>query len=138
MTTLFAETWRSFRALPTWVQLWASWLVVLNVVVSLRDDAVGRLARVPTVVFLAVNTGLVVAERGFSKALSLAHLVVWPHLVVASARRALDPSVEPGERVAAGVLAATNAVSLGFDVPDALAWWRGDRAVAGVTPLDAT
>lgn len=140
MRELWDDTWRSFRSLPAWVQAWAAWLVVVNVGVAMREDRTGRMARLPTVAFLTANAAIVVAERGYSKRLSFAHLVAWPRLVVTCARRALDPDLERSERVAAGLLAASNAASLGFDVVDSVAWLRGDRAVAGEgpLPLDAT
>lgn len=128
-----AQAWASFRRLPGWVQ---AWVALVLVPVNLAPLAFLGTPGMAVVAALSVggmlpNLVLLFVERGFSRAMSLSHLVLWPPLLVLVALRLAGP--ERPEGPVAWVLAAllvVDAISLVFDARDARAWWRGDRAVA--------
>jgi hypothetical protein len=132
MTDLWHDQWRSYRSLPSWVQVWVAWLVLVNLIGAAdRSTPTGRETRRATWVFLPVNTALVILQRGYSGALSFSHLVAWPLLVLRLLRRRGEPDCGRRERRVATLVAVTNAVSLAFDVLDASRWIGGHRAIAG-------
>ncbi len=138
---LWDDQWRSYRSLPVWVQLWVGWLVAINLVGAADGSTpTGRATRRATYVFLPINAALVIAERGYSSALSFSHLVAWPPLVVQLFRRSRSADCGAAERRIATLVGLTNALSIAFDTIDATRWIKGDRAVAGsvADPLDAT
>lgn len=128
------EIWISFRALPVWVQIWVTFILVP--VNSLALVFLGEPNGVP-VALLAIggmlpNIALFVLQRGFSKAMAISHLILWVPLVLL-----VFWLVTGGQQISAGfrtyllVLLLIDFVSLAFDFPDALKWVRGDRNIAG-------
>jgi hypothetical protein len=107
MTDLWHDQWRSYRSLPSWVQVWVAWLVVVNLIGAAdRSTPTGRETRRATWVFLPVNTALVILQRGYSGALSFSHLVAWPLLVLRGLRSTRTPcrnARRSHERSVAGV-----------------------------------
>lgn len=86
------------------------------------------------IAFLAIgammlNAPIVIAERGFSKLMAFPHLIPWTVLVLILIFA--SPSGTEAYRVFLMILLAVDVISLAFDYPDALNWWRGDRVVAG-------
>ncbi len=132
LAAIWRDQHRSFRSLPLWVQLWVGWLVVINLVgAASAGTPTGAAVRRASLLFMPLNTALIVYERGWSSALSFTHLVAWPPLLVTLARRLRAPELGASERRLATAVLLTNAVSLAFDVVDAARWIRGERAVAG-------
>lgn len=134
MTGLVRDVWRSFRAMPGWVQLWvAFWLAPMNVAgFAFAPHPLAWIAGGLGSAAMAVNLVIMLRERGFSKAMALPHLPFWTVLVVLLAMALTGPGA-PGGVFGAFLwaLLVTDAVSLAFDYRDAWLWWRGDRAVAG-------
>jgi len=128
---LIHAIWRSFRALPGWVQIWvAVFLVPINSAsIFFILQPMGGWIALLAIGAMLMNLPVMLVERGFSKMMALPHLLPWTILV------AILLFVRPVGNEAYGiflwVLLATDVMSLAFDFPDALQWWRGDRAVAG-------
>ena len=128
---VIVDIWRSFRALPLWVQIWvAVVLVPINLAgVFFWGEAVGRIGAVLGILGMAPNMYFMISERGFSKIMALPHLLPWTVQVVWLL------VIMTGDAPALGVAAAyawgliaVNTISLFFDYRDAVDWWRGDRA----------
>lgn len=129
---LWVDQYRSYRALPGWVQVWVAWLVTINLVAGLdRSTPTGRAVARSNALFLPPNVALVVGQRGYGSALSFSHLLAWPPLIVRLVQRLREPDIEPGERRLASLVALTNSVSIAFDLVDAARWVGGERGVAG-------
>lgn len=122
---LIADVWASFRRLPGWVQIWVALILVPVNMASLwfTGGPGGIWVAGLAVGALAVNSAVLVVERGLSKAMALPHLLIWTPLVLWLALM--------GDKSAyLWLLLAVDGLSLAFDYPDALKWLRGDRAVA--------
>ena len=129
---LWIDQYRSYRALPGWVQVWVAWLVAINLVAGAdRSTPTGRAVARANAVFLLPNVAVIAFQRGWGSALSFSHLVAWPPLVVRLVRRLREPDIDPAERRLAALVAVTNAISLAFDVVDAARFLAGERGVAG-------
>ena len=128
---LIVDIWRSFRALPAWVQVWVALILVpVNAASLLFLGQPGALwVAILAVGAMLANLPIMLAERGFSKRMALPHLPFWTVLVIwlAVAR----PGATGAYAVYLWLLLAVDLISLGFDYPDAWKWWKGDRKVAG-------
>lgn len=130
------DIWRSFQALPLWVRLWVGLgLVPVNAAALAFvgfQDALGIV--VLALAGMVLNLPIMLVERGFSRAMAFPHLLCWgPMLVVIAVL--LSRGVAPPALVAyLWLLLAVDLVSLAFDLRDARAWLRGDRAVSGRGP----
>lgn len=129
---LWIDQYRSYRAMPVWVQLWVAWLVTVNLVVGAdRSTPTGRAVAWGNLAFLLPNTAIVIAQRGYGSALSLPHLLAWPPLVARLVGRLREDGLDDRERTAATLVAVTNSISIAFDVVDAARFVAGERGVAG-------
>jgi len=130
---MILDIWNSFRRLPLWVQIWVA---VILVPVNLATLAFVTAPYGLPVAVLAIggmmpNLGVMVIERGFSKTMSLPHLVLWTPLValiiwILMTSRAGDPTY----LAFLWILLVIDVISLAFDFPDAWRWYKGDRAIA--------
>ena len=134
MADLIRDIWSSLRALPLWVQIWVFVILVpVNCAAILFLGAPYGVA----VAMLAIggmfpNAILIVVERGFSKAMSLSHLLLWgPLIALLVWILVADAALSEGFRRFIWLLLFVDAISLVFDVPESLKWQRGDRKVAG-------
>ncbi|MDZ7711427.1 MAG: hypothetical protein U5K36_16240 [Roseovarius sp.] len=128
---MIAQIWQSYRRLPVWVQLWVAVILVPVNAASLLFLAApgGVWIAAMAVGAMALNAVLMLAERGFSKAMALPHVVIWtPMLGLAIWLLAQD--ITPAYRIYLMILLAVDAVSLVLDCIDARRWCHGDRAVA--------
>ena len=130
---MIGDVWQSFRRLPLWVQAWVALVLVpVNMVaLAFLSQPGGGWVAVLAIGAMALNLPILLAERGLSKAMAWPHLAPWPPLLV------LVGGLLSGEAaLTAGfgrylvVLFVVDAVSLAFDIPDAVKWLRGDRAIA--------
>lgn len=123
--SLFLDVWRSFRAMPLWVQLWVGLILGPVNLASLAflGAPKGGLIAALAIGGMLPNFVLIVAERGLSKAMSISHVLLWTPLLFV-----LWPLLGTPYPT---LLFAVNLISLVFDVKDTWEWWRGDRAVAG-------
>lgn len=126
-----ADAYRSFRRLPGWVQLWVAALLGPVNLASLAfiSQPHGPLVATLAVGAMALNGVLMLAQRGFSKAMALPHIALWLPLV-GTIGLALAGAPAPGWAGYLWLLLAVDLASLGFDLADALKWARGARAPA--------
>ena len=77
--TLIRDIWRSFRALPLWVQIWVGVILVPVNMASLwfANETMGALIAVLAVSGMVPNLLIIFFDRGFSKAMALPHLAIW-------------------------------------------------------------
>ena len=129
--TRITEIWRSFRALPLWVQIWVA-LVLLPVnlfSLAFVDQHNGLLIALLAVGGMAPNIVIMLAERGLSRLMALPHVLIWTPLIVI-----VWQTLGTASQGYAGflwLLLAVDLCSLAFDYLDVLKWWRGARTVAG-------
>ena len=128
---IFLDIWRSFRAIPLWVQIW---IVVLLMPINLATLAFwgqpnGALITVLAIGGMALNLPIMVVERGLSKLMSLPHVLLWTPLVVIVAVMIGGP-LDPAFKTFLWILLLLDVISLAFDFPDIWKWWKGDRSVA--------
>lgn len=128
---MIGNVWESFRALGLATQLWVTLVLVpVNLASAWFIGQPGA----AVIAALAIggmipNLVLLLIERGFSKAMALSHLVFWIPLVALIAL-APEPQITAPYAAYLWLLLAVNLISLAFDATDAIAWWRGDRAIA--------
>jgi hypothetical protein len=132
-----AGIWDSYRAMPTWVQIWVGLVLVpVNAVpFALLDTWTGRIAAVAALAVVATNLPIMWIERGMSRLMSAPHLVIWGPLQVVLALRWAEQvgplPVGPAERRLVLLLLVVNGVSLAFDALDSWRWYHGERDVPG-------
>ena len=128
---LVPDIWRSFRALPRWVQIWVALILVPINMASLWfvSEPKGILIATLAVGGLMPNIVIMVAERGLSKMMALPHLVIWMPLLILLWSHV--GATSGGFHSYLWLLLAVDGLSLAFDIPDAWKWWKGDRAIAG-------
>jgi hypothetical protein len=132
------DVWHSFRALPAWVQWWlAAVLVPVNAApFFFLDTMTGQAGALASVIVIAGNVPLMLAQRGMSRLLSIPHLLAWiPLTALLAARLLVVDDIGTAETALAATLLTVNAISLAFDTLDAWRWLCGQRDVAG--PSDA-
>jgi hypothetical protein len=124
---MLTEIWKSFRAMPAWVQIWVAFLLVpINMAaIFFIDQPSGVLIAILAIGAMMLNVPVMFYDRGFSKLMAFPHLIPWTILIlwIAFAR----PTGTAGYGTYLWILLATNIISLAFDFPDALKWWKGDR-----------
>ena len=134
---MLAQIWRSYRALPLWVQLWVGLILVPANAISfaLLDTWAGRVAAVAALAVMATNLPIMWIERGLSRLMAVPHLLIWGPLQVALllrwAERVGPLPLADGERAFLVLLTVVNGISLLFDALDSWRWFRGERDVPG-------
>ncbi len=133
MIELIRRILSSLIALPVWVIIWMFvFLIPANMSgLMFLDTTTGVWITVLGAGALAVNTVLVLANRGFSRVLAIPHLLLWGPLEVFLAVRLAAVPQGSGEWWLALTVFAINGISLFFDVYDTVRWWRGERQVTG-------
>lgn len=128
---MILDIWRSFRALPLWVQLWIAVVLVPANLAALAfwGQPGAALIALLAIGGMAPNVGILFYERGFSKLMSLPHIVLWTPLCGLILAQ-LSGGASGAYATFLMVLLAIDLISLGFDYPDFVKWLRGDRAVA--------
>ena len=130
---MLTDIWESFRAMLTWVQIWVAVLLVpINVAaIFFIDQPSGLWIAILAIGAMMLNIPVMLYDRGFSKLMAFPHLIPWSILVIwiAFAR----PVGSAAYDNYLWILLITNAISLAFDFPDALKWWKGDRAASRPT-----
>ncbi len=129
---MLTEIWKSFRAMPTWVQIWVGLLLTpINMAaIFFIDQPSGVWIAILAIGAMLANMPIIVYDRGFSKLMAFPHLIPWTILVIwiTFAR----PMGSDEYDTYLWILLFTNAISLGFDFPDAWEWWKGDREPASL------
>ncbi|CUH77478.1 hypothetical protein TRM7557_01393 [Tritonibacter multivorans] len=125
------DIWRSFRAMPLWVQIWVAFVLApANIAALAFLDQPGA----PLVGLLAIggmipNLPIIFYERGFSKLMALPHILIWTPLCVVILSQ-LSGGTSGAYATFLMALLVIDLMSLGFDYPDFVKWLRGDRAIA--------
>lgn len=129
---MIPDLWNSYRRLPLWVQAWvALWLFPLNLLaLAFLDQPGGIAVAVLAVGGMVPNLGIMLWDRGFSKLMSLPHVILWSPLIPVLLWLLWQGEGSGAYRAYLWVLLITDLVSLGFDFPDWRKWRQGDRAVA--------
>ena len=128
---MLLDIWRSFRAMPLWVQIWVAFVLAPANLATLTflDQPGAALVAILAIGGMLPNMPIIFYERGFSKLMALPHIVVWtPLCVVIFAQLSGGASGAYASFLIA--LLVIDLISLGFDYPDFVKWLRGDRAVA--------
>jgi len=127
---IFLDIWRSFDALPVWVQIWVALILVPVNMASLFfiNQPTGFWIAFLAIIAMMLNLPAMIYDRGFSKLMAFPHLLPWTILVgiLLFAR----PEATGAYSIYLWVLLCTNTISLAFDYPDALKWIKGDREPA--------
>lgn len=123
---------RSLRNLPLWVRIWMNlWLVPVNVAtVFFTDWEHGQMVAYLANFGMILNLPIIFYEKGFSKFMSLPHILLWTPLVVICLMALSSGAVAGGTATFLWILVVTNIISLLFDYPDFIKWIKGDRAIA--------
>lgn len=131
-SSMILDIWRSFMRISTWVQIWIVVILVpVNIAALLFWTApYGAWIAVLAIGGMLPNLWIMMKERGLSKLMALPHLVIWTPLVVLIVWVVGTQELTTPHFWFLCVLLIVDIISLGFDVPDFLKWWRGDREIA--------
>jgi hypothetical protein len=128
---MIIQIWKSFRALPAWVQIWVAFILVPVNMASLYffNQPYGLWIAFWANIAMMLNLPVMLYDRGFSKLMAFPHLIPWTILVawLLFAR----PEAAGVYDTYLWVLLVVDVISLAFDYPDAVKWWRGERTPAG-------
>jgi len=129
---VIVDIWNSFRRMPLWVQVWVALILVpVNMApLFFLGQPYAIWVAVLSIGGLMPNLPIMLNDRGLSKLMALPHLVAWTPLVVLIGWLLATGAPVGGYWVLLVVLLGVDLISLGFDFPDALKWWRGDRDIA--------
>lgn len=127
---MLTEIWKSFRAMPAWVQIWVAFLLVpINMAsIFFVDQPSGVWIAILAIGAMVLNMPVMLYDRGFSKLMAFPHLAPWTILVVWIVFT--RPIGSEAYDTYLWILLVTNIISLVFDYPDALKWLKGSREPA--------
>ena len=128
---ILVDWWNSFRALPGWVQIWVALILAPVNMASLFfiHEPMGLWVAFLANIAMLLNLPVLLVERGFSKLMAFPHIIPWTILVIIILF--YRPQATGLYDTYLWVLLGVNIISLIFDYPDAIAWWKGERKVAG-------
>jgi hypothetical protein len=123
---------------PTWVQVWATWLIVGGFIAPLgllfwRQTRLAGIAALVAGIAAAIGTQMLFDRLGYVKLLGLGHIVVWTPLLIYLIYL-LRQDLPTFARWLIYVTAATILISLAFDYTDVLRYLLGDHAVRAIAP----
>lgn len=127
---LILACWRSYRALPLWVQIWTALILMpmnLASLTFLQQDG-GVLVAILAISAMILNLPVLIRDRGFSKFMAVPHLIPWTVLVIYLV--GWRPEGDATYTLYLQALVITNVIALAFDYVDAVAWLKGNRKVA--------
>jgi hypothetical protein len=93
------------------------------------SEPLGGLVAFLGITGMALNIPVIIHDRGFSKLMSIPHLIPWTSLVGLILFARPDNTGVYDYYLTA--LLVINAISLLFDYPDSVKWLKGDINVAG-------
>lgn len=131
------QCWRSFRAVPLWVQIWVGGILVPTNALAffLLDTWAGQLTAVAAVFVVLTNVPIMLMERGMSKLMAVPHLIAWYPLVIVLWVQLLSGSspetTAAWESAFMVLVIVINGISLMFDTKDSIDWLRGHREIPG-------
>ncbi|MEE9374754.1 MAG: hypothetical protein V3V04_00295, partial [Rhizobiaceae bacterium] len=82
-TNILMDCWKSFRALPAWVQIWVMFLLMPINMASILfiSEPKGLLIAFLANIAMMLNLPVMLYDRGFSKLMAVPHLIPWTILV---------------------------------------------------------
>lgn len=134
-TNVIKEIYFSFSVLPLWVQVWVALILVPINLASLLfiSEPDGKLISFLSLIAIAPNAIIIFYEKGFSKIMALPHIIPWLLLVGLIVS---TPFSDEGYKFYLYALATINTISLFFDIPDAIKWFKGDREIVRKPSID--
>ncbi len=130
---MILDIWQSFRRMPLWVQIWVAMILVPVNAASIFyiTQPSGVWIALLAIGGMAPNLIVMAVERGFSRTMALPHLVLWIPLVVLICCLLTDAQPLSGSYTSfLVILLVVDVISLAFDIPDAVKWWKGAREIA--------
>ena len=130
---MITDIYHSFRAMPVWVQIWVLLILVPVNMASLwfLHEPFGIWIAVLANGAMLLNVPVMLKDRGFGKMMALPHLAPWTGLVIWLAL--FRPAGSDCYNLYLLLLLVVNTISLAFDYPDAIKWYKGDRKAARAT-----
>jgi len=127
---MIPEIYNSYRALPVWVQVWVFFILapVNSASIFFIGQPMGVWIAVLAIGAMLPNIPVIFYDRGFSKLMAFPHLLPWTILVIWLLVAMPQGSAAYG--IFLWIVLIINAISLGFDYPDAIKYLRGDRSAA--------
>lgn len=125
----------SIAGLPLWVQAWLIVLASTNMAsLAYLDSPVGVWTAVAFTAVAAANMPLMLLQGGMTRLLALPHFLWFPLVGWLLVRLFGSDPLPAGsdERAYALLVVIVNGISLAFDVPDSIKWWRGKREILGL------
>ena len=112
---MIMEIYKSFRALPGWVQIWVMFLLMpINMAsIFFINEPMGLWIAVLAIGAMMLNMPVMLYDRGFSKLMALPHIIPWTLLVAILVFR--RPEASGTYDIYLWVLLVAELISLGFD-----------------------
>ncbi len=132
MNQLMKDIVASYFRMPRWVQIWvALWLVPVNLISLLfLESSSGTLVACLSIAGMLPNLYLPLIERGLGKSMALPHIIPWTLQWFAVVGLLLgDTELTAVYEAYLWVLLTTNSVSLLFDYPETIAWFKGHKSI---------
>lgn len=128
--------YRSYTAMPLWVQIWVMILVAVNAAcVAFLDTAAGQATALAGMFVIVTNLPIMLYYGGMNRAMAIPHLFAWIPLAVFLVLALLEQHAQPlasATRWFVWAVLLANGISLAFDVVDARRWLQGERETPGV------
>lgn len=132
--SVFSDIWESFLGLPTWVKIWMVFILVPVNAASARFIGEPWSWLIVALAFAGMipNIVIMLSDRGLTNKMAVPHVIFWIPLVLILAYLLLFPDVTlpPAYAVYLKILLVVNVISLGFDIPETLAWFRTRKLVS--------
>lgn len=134
---MLSDIYQSYRRMPMWVQIWVGFILVPVNLASLffYMEPYGYWVAGLAIAGMLPNTIIMFLDRGFGKTMAIPHVIIWTPLcgLLLYLLYGLISSNLVLSNTYAGFLSALliiNIISLIFDVPESIKWFKGDRAPA--------
>lgn len=127
---------QSINGQKTWVKVWISILILVNVSSLLfLDTPVGQWTTIAWIFVAVFNTPMIFYFSGLTRALAFPHfvwLILVPLIIYRLYFDQTSPAPGASEHVFGLIIVVTNGISLLFDMLDSMQWINGKREVLGL------
>ena len=138
--------WRSWCALPLWVEIWVIYLCIAQLLCIFSNSTESKAIAIAGIFILLTNSVVVIVWAGFTKVMSFFHLIAWVPCVGYLYFTLLILIIWDGAVsfnygtpltwwsytfFMTVIVAITNTISLVFDFFDCYRWLIGQRDVPG-------
>ncbi len=136
--TFFSDIWQSFLALPMWVRIWTFLILVPINVASIWFIGQPGSVLIASIAIagIAFNAIPLWFERGFTNTMAIPHVIFWVPLVIiliaylTGSKTILGEELYEEYRYFLVALLICNIISLAFDIPDAITWFRNRKRIS--------